>query len=229
MRDEDIQDAEWEEVPNNEQRLHAVRPQVDRPTNNVDPDSYSVWRDRSFWSDAFGSAKNMVVVSSLTGVAILLLFGLMAPSQNDAASNVAESGKTEGDKDAFVVFEGQTEEQVAPVQSSTPDAEAQPESSPDKISFEAGQLYSEVRESLIRNGYEPALNENSNQCWQWDYGDGLQCFDRPEISDCSGTGMGFCGATWYKGSRTINLIIQEGPDGILNSASESTVKHLDGR
>lgn len=98
---------------------------------------------------------------------------------------------------------------------------AAPSSSFDPTSLRKGQPYSKVRQTLLANGFEPARYDQRD-CSPYGTSQGEECFDRPEISGCSGSGRGFCAGYWLKGDDALSVLVAEGPDGTFEEVSPMT-------
>jgi hypothetical protein len=81
-----------------------------------------------------------------------------------------------------------------------------------------GQPYSDARAKLIGAGYAPA-RYSVQDCSPYGTARGEECFDRPEVESCSGTGKGYCSAYWLRGDDILSVLISDGPDGIFEQAS----------
>jgi hypothetical protein len=110
-----------------------------------------------------------------------------------------------------------------PVQAASVDA--QPAFNPAEL--RKGQKYSGVRKLLMANGFEPAHYDQRN-CSPYDTTPGAECFDRPEITECSGTGQGFCVGYWLQGDRVLSVVMADGPDGVFDHVSIMTRNDLEG-
>lgn len=67
--------------------------------------------------------------------------------------------------------------------------------------FKKGEDYKNVRIKMIKAGWKPFHAKNSYKC---DSGD-TRCEGRPEMFNCSGTGLGFCEFLWKYGGKTLAI------------------------
>jgi hypothetical protein len=69
------------------------------------------------------------------------------------------------------------------------------------LTFEKRELYSAVRERLLKSGWQPASTADADQCVKGD----SRCEGRPEMQDCAGTGEANCNFRWRKGNIVIDV------------------------
>lgn len=167
---------------------------------------------RSFlWSGVFAAARNLIIAIGVIVVALVVI-GVWAGDSgtNDLAHAEDRSASRFGP------------EQTAPEQTGalpTLSREAQRD-------LRRGQSYSDVRQSLLEQGYIPARYLNRS-CAPYGTWPGQECHNRPEISYCSGTGAGYCSAYWLKGDAVLFALVAEGPNGTLEDVSPMTRSELD--
>lgn len=67
--------------------------------------------------------------------------------------------------------------------------------------FAQGQPYSQVRETLLRDGWQPVISEGADKCMD----DDSRCQGRPEMQSCSGTGLAMCRFEWQRGEHQLSI------------------------
>lgn len=143
----------------------------------------------------FGLVLKVVGAIALSLIALFLALAIFVPLDEPAA-NENQSASTVSTE---IVAAAENASQSAARKISIP-------------TFPKGEIYADVRQELLRLGYEPApYSERS--CEPYGTTPGEECHDRPEVYHCSGTGMGFCNAYWVKGSAVFGVTTSEGPDG----------------
>jgi len=74
----------------------------------------------------------------------------------------------------------------------------QAESLPDLKKYEA---YESVRQKMLQAGWKPYQAPGADSCYEED----SRCANRPEMSSCSGTGMGYCQFLWIKNNEITGI------------------------
>lgn len=67
--------------------------------------------------------------------------------------------------------------------------------------FAQGQPYAQVRETLLRDGWQPVISKDADECMK----DDSRCQGRPEMQSCSGTGLAMCRFEWQRGERRLSI------------------------
>src|SRR3990167_81243 len=67
--------------------------------------------------------------------------------------------------------------------------------------FTQGQPYEQVRETLLRDGWQPVISKNADACNDGD----TRCQGRPEMQSCGGTGLAMCRFAWQREERRLTI------------------------
>lgn len=86
----------------------------------------------------------------------------------------------------------------APVENESAQAKAGHSPAP---SFAQNEPYGQVREALLRDGWQPVISEDADECRE----DDARCHGRPEMQSCSGSGLAMCRFEWKRGDRRLSI------------------------
>jgi hypothetical protein len=93
------------------------------------------------------------------------------------------------------------------------------------IGAREGENYAQVRKRMLAAGFTPAQFA-IRDCSPYAETLGGECYDRPEVLQCSGSGQGYCNAYWTDGTRVLSITPGEGPNGYLAAATVIDAKNF---
>lgn len=67
--------------------------------------------------------------------------------------------------------------------------------------FARGESYAQVRVVLMRDGWQPVISKDADQCMDGD----TRCEGRPEMQTCSGSGMAMCRFRWQRDGQRLTI------------------------
>lgn len=82
--------------------------------------------------------------------------------------------------------------------------ESQVQSSPHRRPvppFARNEPYAQVRVVLMRDGWQPVISKDADQCMEGD----TRCEGRPEMQTCSGSGMAMCRFRWQRDGQQLTI------------------------
>ena len=111
----------------------------------------------------------------------------------------------------FAIAEG-----IKKGRATSPSAEARPEEQPTQPnhlpSITEGTPYSDVRDTLLKAGWEPVKLPEADVCSDFD----SRCKGRPEMEACAGSGMANCKFSWRKNG-VLKRVCTVGEDASFSS------------
>jgi hypothetical protein len=132
-----------------------------------------------------------------------------APSQSASAAQVEADAEATADRMEAEL--NMSDAAQAPEQLNEGQAVGPP------LGIAGGQDYRIVRKRLLAAGFRPVDQARQN-CGPYQTTPGEECADRPEITDCSGTGKAYCMGYWIRGDESLKVVTLEGPDGLFDHA-----------
>ncbi|WP_448253072.1 hypothetical protein [Ottowia oryzae] len=84
------------------------------------------------------------------------------------------------------------------VDKSPPSAQSQSRAVP---SFTRNTSYAQVRTALLRDGWQPVISKDADECME----DDSRCEGRPEMLTCSGSGLAMCRFGWERGGQQLTI------------------------
>lgn len=85
---------------------------------------------------------------------------------------------------------------------SAPPVVDEPQSTPNRRTappFARSETYTHVRAMLMRQGWDPVVSLDADQCMP----DDSRCAGRPEILTCSGSGLAMCRFRWQRDEQSL--------------------------
>ena len=67
--------------------------------------------------------------------------------------------------------------------------------------FARNESYAQVRAVLLRDGWQPVISKDADQCMEGD----TRCEGRPEMQTCSGSGLAMCRFSWQRDGRQLTI------------------------
>jgi hypothetical protein len=67
--------------------------------------------------------------------------------------------------------------------------------------FARDESYAQVREVLLRDGWQPVISKDADKCMEGD----TRCEGRPEMETCSGTGLAMCRFAWHRDGQRLTI------------------------
>ncbi len=67
--------------------------------------------------------------------------------------------------------------------------------------FARNESYAQVRVVLMRDGWQPVISKDADQCMEGD----TRCEGRPEMQTCSGSGLAMCRFSWQRDGQQLTI------------------------
>ena len=108
-----------------------------------------------------------------------------------------------------------SEVQTQAVTPETDQAQPTPQSRP-VPPFARGESYAQVRVVLMRDGWQPVISKDADQCMDGD----TRCEGRPEMQTCSGSGMAMCRFQWHRDGQRLTICTAGEEQAMFHSICE---------
>lgn len=82
--------------------------------------------------------------------------------------------------------------------------------------FDSNESYAQVRAVLLRDGWQPVISKDADQCMVGD----TRCEGRPEMQTCSGSGMAMCRFQWHRDGRRLTVCTAGEEQAMFHSVCE---------
>lgn len=82
--------------------------------------------------------------------------------------------------------------------------------------FARNDSYAQVREVLMRDGWQPVISKDADQCMEGD----ARCGGRPEMQTCSGSGLAMCRFGWQRNGQQLTICTTGEEQAMFHSICE---------
>lgn len=82
--------------------------------------------------------------------------------------------------------------------------------------FARNESYAQVRVVLIRDGWQPVISKDADQCMEGD----TRCEGRPEMQTCSGSGLAMCRFRWQRDGQQLAVCTAGEEQAMFHSICE---------
>ena len=82
--------------------------------------------------------------------------------------------------------------------------------------FARNESYAQVRVVLMRDGWQPAISKDADQCMEGD----TRCEGRPEMQTCSGSGLAMCRFRWRRDGQQLTICTTGEEQAMFHSICE---------
>lgn len=83
-------------------------------------------------------------------------------------------------------------------------------------SFARTESYAQVRVVLMRDGWQPVISKDADQCMEGD----TRCEGRPEMQTCSGSGLAMCRFRWRRDGQQLTICTAGEEQAMFHSICE---------
>ena len=97
--------------------------------------------------------------------------------------------------------------------------ESQTQSTPNRHPippFARTESYAQVRVVLMRDGWQPVISKDADQCMEGD----TRCEGRPEMQTCSGSGLAMCRFRWQRDGQQLTICTAGEEQAMFHSVCE---------
>ena len=97
--------------------------------------------------------------------------------------------------------------------------ESQTQSTPNRHPippFARNESYAQVRVVLMRDGWQPVISKDADQCMEGD----TRCEGRPEMQTCSGSGLAMCRFRWQRNGQQLTICTAGEEQAMFHSICE---------
>jgi hypothetical protein len=97
--------------------------------------------------------------------------------------------------------------------------ESQAQSTPNRHPvppFARNESYAQVRVVLMRDGWQPVISKDTDQCMEGD----TRCEGRPEMQTCSGSGLAMCRFRWQRDGQQLTICTAGEEQAMFHSICE---------
>jgi len=82
--------------------------------------------------------------------------------------------------------------------------------------FARNESYAQVRVVLMRDGWQPVISKDADQCMEGD----TRCEGRPEMQTCSGSGLAMCRFRWQRDGQKLTICTAGEEQAMFHSVCE---------
>ena len=82
--------------------------------------------------------------------------------------------------------------------------------------FARNESYAQVRVVLMRDGWQPVISKDADQCMEGD----TRCEGRPEMQTCSGSGLAMCRFRWQRDGQQLTICTAGEEQAMFHSVCE---------
>ena len=82
--------------------------------------------------------------------------------------------------------------------------------------FARNESYAQVRVVLMRDGWQPVISKDADQCMEGD----TRCEGRPEMQTCSGSGLAMCRFRWRRNGQQLTICTAGEEQAMFHSICE---------
>lgn len=82
--------------------------------------------------------------------------------------------------------------------------------------FARNESYTHVRVVLLRDGWQPVISKEADQCMEGD----TRCEGRPEMQTCSGSGLAMCRFSWQRDGQQLTICTSGEEQAMFHSICE---------